>query len=346
MNHPVQTTARQPRAAELRDKARRLALSAGAVAALVAIAPGAMAQSGAASYPNKPVRFVVPFPAASATDVVARTVGQKLGDKWGQPVVIDNKPGAGGNLGTELAAKAPNDGYTILWGTVANAISATLYPKLSYNFTRDFAPITLVAKTPLVLVANKSLPASNVPQLITHAKGRSEKLTFGSGGVGTSNHLAGEMFSSQTGSNMVHVPYKGTPAAYADLMAGRLDVMFDNIVPAMPQIRSGQLKPIAVTSAKRASTLPDVPTVAESGLPGFEAVSWIGLVVPTGTPQAIVDKLNQDVLAVLALPDVRERLAATGAELAPGTPAEFGAFIKNEISKWAKAVKLSGAQAD
>lgn len=345
MKHSVQTVARRSQAG-LDAKARRFALCAGVLAAMVAIAPGAKAQSAAAGYPSKPVRFVVPFPAASATDVVARTVGQKLGEKWGQPVVIDNKPGAGGNLGSEIAAKAPNDGYTILFGTVANAISASLYSKLSYTFTRDFAPVTLVAKTPLVLVANKALPAANVQQLIAHAKARSEKIAFGSGGVGTSNHLAGEMFSTQTGSNMVHVPYKGTPGAYADLLADRVDVMFDNIVPAMPQIRSGQLKPIAVTSAKRASTLPDVPTVAESGLPGFEAVSWIGILVPTGTPQAIVDKLNQDMLAVLAMPDVRERLAATGAELAPGTPAAFDAFIKGEIGKWAKAVKASGAQAD
>lgn len=345
MKDSVRTIARRPQAG-LGAGARRLALCAGALAAMVAIAPGARAQSATAGYPGKPVRFVVPFPAASATDVVARTVGQKLGEKWGQPVVIDNRPGAGGNLGSEVAAKAPNDGYTILFGTVANAISASLYSKLSYNFTRDFAPVTLVAKTPLVLVANKVLPAANVQQFIAHAKARSEKIAFGSGGVGTSNHLAGEMFSTQTGSNMVHVPYKGTPGAYADLLAGRIDVMFDNIVPAMPQIRSGQLKPIAVTSAKRASTLPDVPTVAESGLPGFEAVSWIGILVPTGTPQTIVNKLNQDMLAVLALPDVRERLAATGAELAPGTPAEFEAFIKGEINKWAKAVKASGAQAD
>jgi tripartite-type tricarboxylate transporter receptor subunit TctC len=313
---------------------------------LAALAPAAMAQPSASGYPNKPVRFVVPFPAASATDVVARTVGQKLGDKWGQPVVIENRPGAGGNLGTEVAAKAPNDGYTILWGTVANAISASLYTKLNYNFTRDFAPVMLVAKTPLVLVANKAVPASNVSQLIAHAKGQSDKISFGSGGVGTSNHLAGEMFNSLTGSGMVHVPYKGTPAAYTDLVGGRIAVMFDNIVAAMPQIKSGQLKALAVTSAKRSAALPDVPTASESGLPGFEAVSWLSLMVPTGTPQPIIEKINRDVTAVLGLPDVRERLAATGAELAPGTPAELDAFIRNEIAKWAKAVKISGAQAE
>lgn len=321
---------------------RRRALAAALL--LAGLAPAAMAQQPA--WPTKPVKFLVPFPAASATDVIARTVGQKLSDKWGQPVVIDNRPGAGGNLGTELAAKSPNDGYTVLWGTVANAISATLYTKLGYDFKKDFTPITLVAKTPLVLVANKGVQANSLPQFITYAKGSNDKVAFGSGGVGTSNHLAGEMFATQTGSGMVHVPYKGTPAAYTDLVAGRISVMFDNIVPAMPQIRTGQLKPLAVSSLKRSPVLPDVPTVAESGLPGFEAVSWIGLLAPAGTPQPILDRIHKDTLAVLALPDVRERLGATGAELSPGTPAEFNTFINNEIAKWAKAVKSSGAVAD
>lgn len=329
------------------EAGRRAALAVGAAALLAALSPLAMAQSSAmGNYPAKPVRFLVPFPAASATDVVARAVGLKLGEKWGQPIVIENRPGAGGNLGTELAAKAPNDGYTILWGTVANAISASLYPKLNYNFQQDFAPVMLVAKTPLVLVVNKAVPASNVTQLIAHAKGQSDKISFGSGGIGTSNHLAGEMFNSMTGSGMVHVPYKGTPAAYTDLMAGRVAVMFDNIVAAMPQIKAGQLKALAVTSAKRSPALPDVPTVGESGLPGFEAVSWLSLLVPTGTPQPIIEKINRDVTAVLALPDVRERLAATGAELTPTNPAELEAFIRTELTKWAKAVKISGAQAE
>ncbi|MDO9406475.1 MAG: tripartite tricarboxylate transporter substrate binding protein [Polaromonas sp.] len=334
--------------ASVRRGARRTLLALAGATCLAALAPAAFAQTAApnAAYPNRPVRFVVPFPAASATDVVARTVAQKLGDKWGQPVVVENRPGAGGNLGTEVAAKSPNDGYTILWGTVANAISASLYPKLNYNFQTDFAPIMLVAKTPLVLVANKAVPASSVQQLITHTKGQSEKIAFGSGGIGTSNHLAGEMFNNLTGAGMVHVPYKGTPGAYTDLVAGRVQVMFDNIVAAMPQIKAGQLKAIAVTSAKRSAALPDVPTVSESGLPGFEAVSWLSLLVPTGTPQPIIEKVNRDVTAILAMPDVRERLAATGAELTPGSPAELDAFIKLELTKWAKAVKVSGAQAE
>ncbi len=303
-------------------------------------------QASGTAWPNKPVRFVVPFPAATATDVIARAIGQRLGDKWGQPVVIENRPGAGGNLGTDIAAKSLNDGYTLLWGTVANAISPSLYSKLSYNFNKDFTPIMLVAKLPLVLVANKALPANNLAQLTAYAKSSSTKLSFGSGGVGTSNHLAGEMFSTLTGAGLVHVPYKGTPSAYPDLVAGRVDIMFDNIVPAMAQIKSGQLKPIAVSSAKRSAALPDVPTVSESGIPNFEAVSWVGLLAPAGTPKPVLDKIHQDLLTVLAIPDVKERMAITGAELSPGSPADFDAFIRNETAKWAKAVKDSGAHAE
>ena len=303
-------------------------------------------QASGMSWPNKPVRFIVPFPAATATDVIARTIGQKLGDKWGQSVVIDNRPGAGGNLGTDIAAKSANDGYTLLWGTVANAISPSLYSKLTYNFIKDFTPIMLVAKLPLVLVANKAVPANNLAQLTVYAKSSSNKLSFGSGGVGTSNHLAGEMFSSSTGAGLVHVPYKGTPSAYADLMAGRVDMMFDNIVPAMAQIKSGQLKPIAVSSAKRSAALPEVPTLSESGIPGFEAVSWVGLLAPAGTPKSILDKIHQDLLTVLALPEIKERMATSGAELSPGSQADFEAFIRNETAKWAKAVKDSGAHAE
>jgi tripartite-type tricarboxylate transporter receptor subunit TctC len=289
---------------------------------------------------------VVPFPPATATDVIARSIGQKLGEKWGQPVVIDNRPGAGGNLGSDIAAKSTNDGYTLLWGTVANAISPSLYAKLSYNFVKDFTPVMLVAKLPLVLVANKGVPANNLAQLTAHAKSSSNKLSFGSGGVGTSNHLAGEMFSTAIGAGLVHVPYKGTPSAYSDLAAGRVDMMFDNIVPAMAQIRSGQLKPIAVSSAKRSAALPDVPTVSESGIPGFEAASWVGLLAPAGTPKSIIDRIHQDLLDVLALPDVKERMAITGAELSPGSPADFDTFIRSETAKWAKVVKDSGAQAE
>jgi tripartite-type tricarboxylate transporter receptor subunit TctC len=306
----------------------------------------AASQAWAQTYPDRPVRIVVPFPAASATDVLARTIGQKLGERWHQPVVIDNRPGAGGNLGTELAAKAPADGYTILMGTVANAISTTLYKKLNYNFVKDFDPVTLVATTPLVLVANPKFPGNSVKDVINYAKSKPGELNFSSGGTGTSNHLAGEMLKSMTGINMVHVPYKGTPAAYSDLLAGQVSLMFDNIVAVMPHIKAGSLKPIAVTSAKRVPSLPEVPTVSESGVPGFDAVSWIGALVPAGTPKDIIAKLNTDMVAVLNMPDVKERLAASGAELKPSTPEQLAEHIRTEIDKWGKAVKSSGAQAE
>ena len=313
-----------------------LALSAAALAA-PAVEP---------DWPAKPVKILFGFPAASATDVIARAVGQKLSEKWGQPVVIDNRPGAGGNLGSEVAAKQPADGYTIFFGTVANAISTGYYSKLNYDYLKDFTPITLIATTPLVLVANPAVPVKNIKELIAYAKTNPGKLDFGSGGPGTSNHLAGEMFKSATGTDLVHVPYKGTPAAYADLMSGRIALMFDNIVPAMPHIKSGKLKPIAVTSAKRSPSLPDVPTVAEAGIPGFEAVSWIGALVPAGTPKGIVDKLHTDIVAVLHMPDIQERLGQLGAVVVGNTPEQFAAWNRSEIAKWAKAVKDSGAKGD
>jgi tripartite-type tricarboxylate transporter receptor subunit TctC len=302
--------------------------------------------AAATDYPNKPVKILFGFPAASATDVIARATGQKLSEKWGQPVVIDNRPGAGGNLGSELAAKQPADGYTIFFGTVANAISTSYYTKLNYDYLKDFTPITLVATTPLVLVANPAVPVNSVKELIAYAKANPGKLNFGSGGLGTSNHLAGEMFKSATGADLVHVPYKGTPAAYADLMSGRISLMFDNIVAAMPHIKSGKLKPIAVTSAKRAPSLPEVPTVAEAGIPGFEAVSWIGALVPAGTPKDIVDKLHTDLVAVLRMQDLQEKLSPLGAFVVGSTQEQFAAWNRNEIAKWAKAVKDSGAKGD
>ena len=314
-----------------------------AVATLLA-APSAGAQPP--QWPTKPVRIVFGFPAASATDVIARAVGQKLSDKWGQAVVIDNRPGAGGNLGSEIAARAPADGYTIFFGTVANAISASLYSKLNYDYLKDFTPVTLVATTPLVLVANPAVPARNVKELTEYAKANPDKLNFGSGGTGTSNHLAGEMFKAETGTKLIHVAYKGTPAAYNDLFSGQVSLMWDNIVAVTNHVRSGRLKPLAVTSAQRAASLPDVPTMAESGLPGFEAVSWIGALVPAGTPQPIVDKIHTDLVAVLRMPEVKQQLGALGAIVVGNTQDEFAAWNRNEIAKWAKAVKDSGAKVD
>ena len=312
------------------------------IAALV----GAGSANAADPYPNKPVKIIFGFPAASATDVIARAIGEKLSAKWGQPVVIDNRPGAGGNLGSEIAAKQPADGYTIFFGTVANAISASYYSKLNYDYLKDFTPITLVATTPLVLVANNNVPAKSVKELIAYAKANPGTINFGSGGVGTSNHLAGEMFKKNTGTDMAHVAYKGTPAAYTDLMSGRVQLMFDNIVAVMPHIKSGALRPIAVTSATRSPSLPDVPTVAEAGIPGFEAVSWIGALVPAGTPKDIVDKIYTDLVAVLRTPEIKERLAQSGAIVVGNTQEQFAAWNRNEIAKWAQAVKDSGAKGD
>ncbi len=315
-----------------------------AMALVLTTLAGVNPAHGADPFPIKPVKILFGFPAASATDVIARAVGQKLSEKWSQPVVIDNKPGAGGNLGSELAARQAADGYTIFFGTVANAISTSFYAKLNYDYLKDFTPITLVATTPLVLVANADAPFKNLKELIDYAKANPGKLTFGSGGIGTSNHLAGEMFKSATSSELLHVPYKGTPAAYTDLLAGRVSLMFDNIVAAMPQIKSGALKAIAVTSAQRAPSLPSVPTVAESGIPGFEAVSWIGALVPVGTPKAIVDQLHTDIVAVLRMPSVQEQLAQSGAIVVGNTQDQFAAWNRSEITKWAKAVKDSGAK--
>lgn len=326
-------------------KAKSLILSLSlALSAAALVAPAASRAQQA--WPTKPVKIIFGFPPASATDVIARTIGQKLSEKWGQPVVIDNRPGAGGNLGSEIAAHQPADGYTIFFGTVANAISASLYSKLNYDYLKDFTPITLVATTPLVLVANPAVPAKDVKELIAYVKANPGKINFGSGGVGTSNHLAGEMFKSATGTDLVHVPYKGTPAAHTDLLAGQISLMWDNIVAVTGHIKNGRLKPIAVTSAQRAVSLPDVPTMAESGLPGFEAVSWIGALVPSGTPKEIVAKIHTDMVAVLRMPDVQEKLGASGAVLEGNTPEQFAEWNRKEIAKWAKAVKDSGARVD
>lgn len=316
------------------------------VPALLACATWACAAAEPArDWPSRPVKILFGFPAGSATDVIARAVGEKLQARWQQPVVIENRPGAGGNLGSELAARSPADGYTIFFGTVANAISTSLYAKLNYDYLKDFTPITLVATTPLVLVAAPSLPVRTVPELIAHAKAHPGQLNFASGGIGTSNHLAGEMFKNATGTDLVHVPYKGTPAAYNDMFGGQVALMWDNIVAAANHVKNGKLRPIAVTSRTRAASLPDVPTMAESGLPGFEAVSWIGALVPIGTPRPIVERIHADMVAVLQMDDLKQKLAATGAVVVAGSAHEFDAWNRTEIAKWSKAVKDAGATA-
>ena len=323
---------------------RRRALAAIAALAALAAAPAAHAQG---AYPNKPVRIVVPFPAAGTTDILARAAGQKMSEAWGQPVVVDNRPGAGGNIGAELVAKSANDGYTLLMGTVGtHAINASLYAKMPYDHVKDFVPIVLVAGVPNVLVVHPSVPANSVQELIAYGKANPGKLNFASSGSGTSIHLAGELFKVSTGVQMQHVPYKGSAPAVSDLLGGQVQLMFDNLPSALPHIKAGKLKALAVTSNARAPALPDVPTIAEAGVPGFEASSWFGLLAPAGTSRDVVTKVNAEVAKWLASADAKEKLTAAGANVAGGSPEDFARHIAAETAKWAKVVKDSGAKVD
>jgi tripartite-type tricarboxylate transporter receptor subunit TctC len=310
---------------------------------LAAFAAGASAQD----YPTKPIRIVVPFPAGGATDLLARAVAQRLTEKWGQPVIVDNRPGAGGNIGSELVAKAAPDGYTLEMGTVGtHAINVSLYAKMPYDHVKDFVPIILVAAVPNVLVVNPSLPVKSVQELIAYGKANPGKLNFASSGNGTSIHLSGELFKTMTGVQMTHVPYKGSAPALQDLIAGQVQLMFDNLPPSLPQIKAGKLRALGVTTATRSPVLPDLPTIAESGLPGFESSSWFGLLAPAGTPQPIVAKVNAEVNAWLATPEAKEKIVASGANPAGGTPDDFAKHIAAETAKWQKVVKESGAKID
>jgi tripartite-type tricarboxylate transporter receptor subunit TctC len=322
---------------------RRHAVAAIAAALTLAIAPAALAQG----YPAKPVRVIVPFPPGGATDILARAASQKMSEAWGQPVIVDNRPGAGGNIGSDLVAKAPNDGYTLLMGTVGtHAINPGLYAKMPYDHIRDFVPIVLVAGVPNVLVVHPSVPANSVRELIAYGKANPGKLNFASSGSGTSIHLSGELFKVLTGVQMQHVPYKGSSPAVSDLLGGQVQLMFDNLPSALPHIKAGKLKALAVTSAVRAPALPDVPTVAESGVPGFESASWFGLLAPAGTPRDIVVKINAEVDKWLATAEAKEKLAAAGANAAGGSPEDFAKHIAAETAKWAKVVRESGAKVD
>jgi len=312
-------------------------------ACFAAFAAGVSAQA----YPTKPIRIVVPFPAGGTTDVLARAAAQKLAETLGQPAVVDNRPGAGGNIGAELVAKSAPDGYTLLMGTVGtHAINPGLYPKLPYDHVKDFAPVILVAGVPNVLVINPALPVNSVPELIAYAKANPGKLNFASSGNGTSIHLSAELFKTMAGVQMTHVPYKGSAPALQDLVGGQVQLMFDNLPSSLALIKGGKLKALAVTSGARAAALPDVPTLAESGLPGFEASSWFGLLAPTGTPSSVIAKLNGEIAKWLATPEAKEKLLAQGANAAGGTAEEFAQFIAAETAKWQKVVKESGAKVD
>jgi tripartite-type tricarboxylate transporter receptor subunit TctC len=309
-----------------------------------AAAPHVLAQ---AAYPTKPVRLVVPFPPGGTTDILARAAAQKLTEAWGQQVIVDNRPGAGGNIGAELVAHAPPDGYTLLMGTVGtHAINASLYSKLPYDHIKDFAPIVLIAGVPNVLEINPSLPVTNVQELIAYAKANPGKLNFASSGNGTSIHLSGELFKSLTGVSMTHVPYKGSALALTDLVGGQVQLMFDNLPSSLQFIKAGKLKALAVTSTTRAAALPDVPTMVEAGVPGYEASAWFGILAPAGTPRDVVMRTNAEIVKWLASPDAREKLASQGAIAAGGSPEDFARHIAAETAKWAKVVKESGAKVD
>jgi len=318
-----------------------------AVAGAAAIAGTAPAAAQAQAYPTKPIRLVVPFPPGGATDILARDVAQKLGEAWGQSAVVDNRPGAGGNIGSELVARAAPDGYTLEMGTVGtHAINASLYAKMPYDHVKDFAPVILVAGVPNVLVVNPALPVNSVQELIAYAKANPGKLNFASSGNGTSIHLSGELFKVMADVQMTHVPYKGSAPALQDLLGGQVQLMFDNLPPSLPQIKAGKLRALGVTAATRSPALPDVPTIAESGLPGFESSSWFGVLAPAGTPPAVIAKLNAEIATWLASPDAKQKLLAIGANAAGGTPDDFAKHIAAETAKWAKVVKESGAKID
>jgi tripartite-type tricarboxylate transporter receptor subunit TctC len=302
------------------------------------------ASASAQSYPNKPVRLVVTFPSGGAPDILARLFSEKA--QLGQSVVVDNKPGAGGNIGADFVAKSPPDGYTLVLGTVGtHSINGSLYEKMPYDMVKNFSPVSLIASAPNLLVVNNNVPAKTVPEFVAYLKANPDKLSFGSPGVGTSVHVSGELFKSMTGTKMTHVPYKGRQFAIPDLVGGSIQLMFDNMPSALPMAREGKIRAIAVTTAKRSSAAPEIPTIAES-IPGFEATTWFALFAPAGTPKPVVDRLNAEVLRVFRLPEVAERLKTLGLEAVLSSPEELAAYQASEITKWTKVVKESGARAE
>lgn len=311
-------------------------------AVLLAHAGGAVAEE----YPAKAIRFIVPQTPGGTSDIVARMVAQKLGEALKQPVIVDNLNGASGTIGTTIAARAPADGYTLLLAYTTHATSAALYDKLPYDPIRSFAAITNLASAPLVLVVPPRVPAATLAEFVHIAKTGPHALTFGSAGNGSGGHLAGELLRVMAHAPVVHVPYKGTGQAITELIGGEIDFMFAAIVPIQPYVKSGRLRAIAVSSARRSIAAPDVPTVAESGLPGFEYVGWYGVLAPAGTPRTIIERLHAEFVKILNLPDLRERLLTNGAEPVGNSPAEFEAFVKVELERWTKMTKQAGAKID
>ena len=314
---------------------------------LVAMSILVVGAVSAQSWPTKPIKYIVPFAPGGSTDILGRIVAEKLSVALGQPVVVENKPGAGGGLGADFTAKAAPDGYTIMGGTIStHAINASLYSNLPYDPVKDFVAVTLLARVPNMLVINPDVPAKTVAELLALMKANPNKYTFASAGNGTSQHLSGELFKSMAGVQMQHIPYKGSRPALQDVVGGQVTMTFDNITTAWPLAKGGKLRALAVTTAKRSAIAPEIPTLAEAGLIGFEVGSWQGVFAPAGTPPEIVKRLNVEIVKILNLPDVKEKLFALGAEPVGDTPEQFAAFVKSEVAKWSDVVKKSGAKVD
>ena len=305
------------------------------------------AHAYAQPYPAKPIRMIVGYPPGGGTDIVGRMMAQKFSENFGHTVIVDNRGGATGNIGTELAARATPDGYTLLMGNVApNAINVSLFKKIAFDPVNDFAPVSLVALTPNMLVVHPSVPVKNIKDLIALAKAKPGAYNYASAGIGSSSHLAGALFGILTGTNIVHVPYKGGGPAMVDVLAGQMQLYFGTMPGVMPHVKSGKLRPVAVTSDKRSQTLPEFPTIAESGVTGYEAATWYGLLAPAQTPRAIVERLHREVVKILGVAEMRDRLVAQGFEPVGGTPEQFGAYIKTEIAKWGKVIREAGIRAE
>lgn len=312
-------------------------------AMLVGFVVDALAQS----YPNKSIRLIVAYPPGGGVDIIARVIGQKLTEKWRQTVIVDNRPGSAGLIGTEIAAKARPDGYTLLMGQTGTlTINPSLYSKCPYDPIKDFAPITLTAVMPFILVIHPSVPVTTVKELIAFAKSKPGTLNFASSGSGSVQHLGGELFKTMTGVDMVHIPYKGGAPAFIDLLGGRVSLIFSTMPPALPHVKAGKIRALAMAGTTRSPLFPDLPTIAESGVPGYDVSSWNGVVAPAGTPKEIINLLNTEIAKILRQPDVNERLSSEGSDPVSSTPEQFGAMIKADVAKWAKVIKACGAQAD
>jgi tripartite-type tricarboxylate transporter receptor subunit TctC len=331
---------------EPEEKFMKLGNSLVCIAALLAALDCCVGAANAADYPTKPIRLIVPWPPGGGTDVFARVIGQKLSERVGYTVVIDNRPGASGNIGAEIVAKSPPDGYTIMLATITLATNPSMYKSLSFDPLKDFAPITLVAGVPHVLVVSPSLPVNSVKDLIALAKAEPGKLNYASAGSGSPFHLAAELFKSMTGTTIVHVPYQGGGPAITAVIGGQVQLTFGNLLAVLPLVKSGKLKALGITSAKRSSAAPELPTIAEEGVRGYDFSSWFGFFAPAGTPKATVAKLNQEIVSILETPEMKQRLTQDGADVVASSAQEFGTYLASETKKWAQVIKQAGIRAD